>query len=723
MPTLVVVVLLLAGRAITMEVANDTARRLSRQYSIEAAANFLASTNSHFALMQQLSRSATVARWFANEHDPELKANAFYEIMGYVAFIQDYYIMFTLYGSLNAYNFNSGLTLDTFTSWGHIGPETHYESRWFYSTRDAETPFFINIQRARIVGENIYMYMWSNSRVYFQDRFVGVVTVGSPFDGVFDATFGAFDVDNKRGYIIDENGLVRVDSALLLQVHELGIPIKPPLPEAADNPALAEHINAHLELMTGGLFLPGYYQQSAAALLGGTYRYGSVAPIIGTNWSVVVLSNDMVDFYGAWRYVRLIPIGILLLALAILFGNVLIHHMAFAPLLKLTDSTMEVSAADTTATLFGLERKDEIGDLSRTIWSFLNKERELLKALEYRTKLLNTVNTAAEILLIADESDNIDALTKGMELMGHSLAACRVQIWLPEEIDGELCFVLQHSWSCVSGEQKRLFFNGSVYPYSRGSEWLDVILMGIRINGPVSTLYPSVRTLFDGSEAESILILPMFLDTAASVGFICIHDCKRERTFSEDEVDMVESAGLMFASIFSKNKQRELAFTDALTGIRNRHYFMSTADQELHNCINESMDFSVIMVDIDHFKSVNDRYGHAVGDEVLKILTARIENVLKNNTLFARYGGEEFVITLPGVNLENALKTAWRLQKNIEGSLFLIKDLEISITASFGVAAKTDDCIALLEIISNADAALYRAKNAGRNTVIGFDCE
>ena len=217
----------------------------------------------------------------------------------------------------------------------------------------------------------------------------------------------------------------------------------------------------------------------------------------------------------------------------------------------------------------------------------------------------------------------------------------------------------------------------------------------------------------------SIVILPLFLD-GEFIGFFSIDDCRRERVFTNDEMDMFASAGLMFTNVFNRNAQRELAFTDALTGIGNRRCLMENAEEELRNCIEKNMDFAIIMIDIDHFKSINDRYGHAIGDTVLKILTSRICHALKHDTLVTRYGGEEFVITLSDVNHETAVKTAWRVQKTIEASAFRIEGLEINVTASFGVASKTSDCTTLSDIIDKADKALYQAKRTGRNTVIDY---
>jgi len=172
----------------------------------------------------------------------------------------------------------------------------------------------------------------------------------------------------------------------------------------------------------------------------------------------------------------------------------------------------------------------------------------------------------------------------------------------------------------------------------------------------------------------------------------------------------------------SMAKQLEqAAFTDSLTGVRNRRYFMEAAEKELQICIEKKRPYSLAMIDIDYFKKINDTYGHPVGDEVLVIVVARIRHVLKSDALVARYGGEEFVVMLPALNHVNVLKTAQRIRANIEASPFLIGDMEINVTISLGTASRTKQSTTLLEIIGNADKALYQAKQAGRNRVVHYD--
>ena len=353
------------GSLISRNIADESSQRLARQYAIEAASNFQISTSPHFVLMQQMSRSVTISRWLANAGDPVRRAMAFEEIMGYAVFVPYVYIMFTVSETWQGYNFNTNLTVEEFQSWGRLsGGEA---SQWFFDTRDAEAPFILNIQRTRPDEYGRWdLYIWSNSRMYYQGRFVGVVTVGTPFDGVFDAAFGTFDVSIKRGYIIDRNGAVRADSALLLAVHENGLPIFPSLPEAVSNPILLERIECHVERLYGGVFPLGIVACEVIPLAAGIYRYGSISPIIGTDWSVVVLSNHTGIFVG--RYLPLFISVFGVLGLSILIGILLVRHTAFLPLFKLTQSASRAGTTVETV-LFGLERHDEIGELARTIQS------------------------------------------------------------------------------------------------------------------------------------------------------------------------------------------------------------------------------------------------------------------------------------------------------------------------------------------------------------------
>ena len=206
------------------------------------------------------------------------------------------------------------------------------------------------------------------------------------------------------------------------------------------------------------------------------------------------------------------------------------------------------------------------------------------------------------------------------------------------------------------------------------------------------------------------------------------HQIPCEITFEKLIVDNKDLVIAYIRDLREVNKAVEMvrqlesaAFTDPLTGARNRRYFMDEAEKELHECLEKRQDYALIMLDVDHFKAVNDTYGHPVGDEVLKILVARISNTLKKDTLLARYGGEEFIITLPKTGFKDVMSTAERIRQAIDGATFSIENLDIAITISLGVAMKPPEGITLQELIINTDKALYKAKNAGRNKVIMYN--
>ncbi|MFT8320300.1 MAG: histidine kinase N-terminal 7TM domain-containing protein [Bacillus sp. (in: firmicutes)] len=164
---------------------------------------------------------------------------------------------------------------------------------------------------------------------------------------------------------------------------------------------------------------------------------------------------------------------------------------------------------------------------------------------------------------------------------------------------------------------------------------------------------------------------------------------------------------------------QQLAYTDGLTNIYNRTYFSEQAKKLTINSLQSQQPVSFILFDIDHFKIINDHYGHACGDKAIKHIASVGKKILDNKGIFGRYGGEEFVICLPDFSLEQAGMFADELRTAIEGSLFYAGDKALKMTASFGVASI--DCSNRLEkvdeLINKADQALYASKKNGRNMV------
>lgn len=164
-------------------------------------------------------------------------------------------------------------------------------------------------------------------------------------------------------------------------------------------------------------------------------------------------------------------------------------------------------------------------------------------------------------------------------------------------------------------------------------------------------------------------------------------------------------------------KLLQLATIDSLTGIYNRTHFMELSRQRLAEAADQAAPFSVILLDIDFFKSINDRYGHQYGDMALQHVVGVCSRHVREEDIFGRYGGEEFVICLPGTPLKQAACISEKIRGDIERSPFYTLSGPIDVTASFGVVEAFRSNISLEELLSEADHALYTSKRNGRNAV------
>ena len=171
------------------------------------------------------------------------------------------------------------------------------------------------------------------------------------------------------------------------------------------------------------------------------------------------------------------------------------------------------------------------------------------------------------------------------------------------------------------------------------------------------------------------------------------------------------------------DKSVSLAYTDALTGVYNRRYMNAHLDRKIMEISDTQKPLSVVIFDIDHFKQVNDNYGHAGGDEVLRTLAERVGSSIRDFDLLARYGGEEFVVIMPSTPADVAAMVAERLRQRLEAQAFEVSghDQPLPITASLGVATTTDPMETADNLLARADAALYAAKRGGRNRVCSAD--
>lgn len=188
----------------------------------------------------------------------------------------------------------------------------------------------------------------------------------------------------------------------------------------------------------------------------------------------------------------------------------------------------------------------------------------------------------------------------------------------------------------------------------------------------------------------------------------------------EVATDITERVEMERALKDAVTRAERLACTDDLTGLNNRRAFFTHAEQALKQARRYRTPTALVMFDIDHFKQINDTYGHAAGDEALRALAANISNEVREADVLARLGGEEFAILMPKTTRLEARIMAERLQKTINATEILHEGQCVQLTASFGLMACEDNSKTLDLMLSQADHAMYASKRNGRNTITEY---
>jgi len=219
--------------------------------------------------------------------------------------------------------------------------------------------------------------------------------------------------------------------------------------------------------------------------------------------------------------------------------------------------------------------------------------------------------------------------------------------------------------------------------------------------------------------SQSVLVVPLRIGSKL-IGVLSAQSYK-PYAYTESDLEMLELLGanaaiaLENARLFSE--VQELAITDPVTNIYNRRRFLELAEQELNRSIRYNRNLSAIMIDIDHFKLVNDTFGHTIGDQLLIRLAEVCKSCIRQVDILARYGGEEFIVLLPETSAAEAAVIAERLRATTETTSTTTAAGQLSITISLGVAEIDKDCTSLTDLIDRADFAQYASKDAGRNRV------
>lgn len=270
-------------------------------------------------------------------------------------------------------------------------------------------------------------------------------------------------------------------------------------------------------------------------------------------------------------------------------------------------------------------------------------------------------------------------------------------------------FIGKGKWKIEKGANASIFAN-YIFKYK-----VPLLIQNISLDNRFSAVSPGFRSF-----------IAVQMDVGGKYWGILRGVSDNENTFDESDLRLLSILGSI-SSLALTNAQlyrrtQELAITDSLTGLYVQSYFKERLSQEFVRSKRYSFSLAVAMIDLDHFKNINDSHGHIAGDEILQQVSSVIKKRLRDTDLFSRYGGEEFGIIMLQTTSEEAVKVCEDLRKGVENQTFHInseknKKLEIKMTVSAGIASIGENVKNYDSLIASADSALYKAKQKGRNRV------
>lgn len=317
---------------------------------------------------------------------------------------------------------------------------------------------------------------------------------------------------------------------------------------------------------------------------------------------------------------------------------------------------------------------------------------------------------AAEARQARERSRELEQLVVFGQTLARALTMdeLREVLWrhLPRFVDDHDAWVLVHA----PGRWDELVNTGFKSP--EASDTLAMLAAGALAQDAQALQRP------EGSERDGHVCFPMVVgDRAVGVMGVAVGDAG----LGSGRRRMLAAAAALLA-IAVRNVQlfaevRDRSVRDELTGCFNRAHALEALDAELRRATRSDLPLSILMIDIDHFKTINDRHGHICGDEVLRTVGERLREMLRRSDIPCRYGGDEFLVVLLETPLPSARHLADWLRHDLEDVIVTAGDARVPLEVSIGVAAAGSDETDVTAFIERADTALYRAKNGGRNCV------
>ncbi|OMP97234.1 sensor domain-containing diguanylate cyclase [Raoultella terrigena] len=407
-----------------------------------------------------------------------------------------------------------------------------------------------------------------------------------------------------------------------------------------------------------------------------------------------------------WRSLSELMVGLTALMFLFVLGFILQRRVLY-PVVRLSDVVQRLASQDYAVEAPNFTQIDEIGDMAQAIRIF--RENGLVRQ---RLEQERDADWAIRELLARmtqrlQGCESFEDVIKVAELFAPNIAP---------EIPGRLYILDLDPWQmrCVASwlsppAEPEIFHPDDCWAVRRG-------LSHPPVNGE-----PDIACYhLPESSAECSLCVPLIAQGEA-IGLLSFRNVTPATAPSRAYLElMAEALGLALANQRLRNALLEKALFDSLTGLRNRHHLEDALHTQMNLAVRNGTPLSCLMIDIDHFKAINDRYGHEAGDLVIKNVATIVQRAVRDIGMAFRYGGEEFLVLLAGTNEESALACAEDIYNNVRNmtlryGLSEMGQIDVSIgIASFPQHTQSDS------LLRAADAALYRAKELGRSRIVSF---
>jgi len=360
-------------------------------------------------------------------------------------------------------------------------------------------------------------------------------------------------------------------------------------------------------------------------------------------------------------------------------------------------------------------------ELIRIVMTDITARKQAEAALAKRDRLFRSISESSSLLL--RESDNMVAMQETLRLIGEAMEVDRVCLYEnhPHPVSGEVAMSLRAEWVApgVMPLQGQPQSQNQSYDRCHLQDWYrqlqdDRSLQPIRGDDPDQD-----ASFFFPCYIQSALIVPIFSDLALW-GHLSVQDCHSLCAWSDHEEAGLRAVAANISAVLQRQQVEEAnrykATHDALTGLLNRAAFDDLLSQAIQSAQQNRQSLSILFLDLDRFKEINDRWGHSLGDQLLKTVTERLRNLCSPQITLARWGGDEFILLLENID-QDVVEEKARLILDLLDCPFQLRGREFFITTSIGISYWDQTTFVDAEnLVQQADIALYKAKSMGRNS-------